>query len=61
MKLKLVWKMEGNKAILYVVSACGEGFPCVWVQFPNDQQIPDNMETLNEIKNAMMKRIKKSI
>ena len=61
MKFKLVWKMEGNRAILYVVSARGEVFPCLWVQMPNDQQVIDDVEALNDMKAIMMKRIKKSI
>ena len=58
---KLVPKMENNKAIIYIVLSNGESQEICWLVFPNDMQLNDNIEAINQIIPILRKRIKRSI
>lgn len=58
---KLVPKMENNKAIIYIVLSNGESQEICWLVFPNDMQLNDNIEAINQIIPILRKRIKRSM
>lgn len=58
---KLVPKMDGNKAIIYIVLSNGESQEICWLVFPNDMQLNDNIEAINQIIPILRKRIKRSM
>lgn len=58
---RVVPKMENNRAALFMVLPNGEGRQIAYIEFPNDRQIPDNVEAITEIANILRKRIKKSV
>lgn len=61
MSFKLVPKMENNKAIIYIVLSNGESREVCWLVFPDDSQLNDNMEAINQIIPILRKRIKRSM
>lgn len=58
---KLVPKMEGNKAIIYIVLPNGEAREICWIIFPDDMQIPDNVSAIEDIMGILRKRIRRSL
>lgn len=60
-QFKLVPKMQDNQAIIYLVLPSGNTIEMVWIVFPNDKQVNDNCEALNEIVKILTKRIRRSI
>lgn len=58
---KLVPKMEGNIVIIILVTANGEGHQIARIMLPNDNQVTDNVDCINEICATLRKRIKRSI
>lgn len=58
---RLVPKMRSNICCIYMVNAAGEGMEIARLLFPNDNQLNDNVETVNSIMTALRKRIRKSV
>ena len=59
---KLVPKFpEPNLLVVWLVLPTGDSRAIAYVNFPNDSQILDNVETANSICALLKKRIKKSV
>lgn len=58
---RLVPKMRNNLCCIYHVNAAGESVEVARLLFPNDNQVNDNVETVNSIIVTLRKRIRKSI
>ncbi len=58
---KLVSKMEGNIAAIYFAIPSGECREICRICFPNDSQVNDNCDAINEISAVLKRRIKKSL
>lgn len=58
---KLVPKIENNIASIWIVLPNGESQDIAWFRFPNDNQLNDNMDAINQMIPIMRKRIKRSL
>ena len=58
---KLVSKMRDNVCCIFMVNRIGDCMEVARILFPNDNQINDNVETVNSIITILRKRIRKSV
>lgn len=60
-KYQLVPKTEGGITGIYYITPSGRTEPILFVRFPADRQLRDDMEALDDIMAILRKRINKSI
>ena len=60
-RFDLVTKMDGNIGCILYVPPDGRYRDILWVKFPLDKQVKDNVDTMNELEQVRRRRIKKSL
>ena len=60
-RFNLVSKLDGNIGAIYLALPNGNITDIMWIRFPNDKQVSDNVETMNNIIPILRKRIRRSL
>ena len=58
---KLIPKIDNNVGVIFLVLPNGDNMDLLWVKFPNDKQMNDNVEVLNSFIPILRKRIRRSL